>query len=344
VADPVAWLAGLLGVPVWLARSVFAPLVYPGLLAFTVVALFIIWAERKITARVQMRVGPYYVSPRLGGALQLLADGVRIAFQEVIIPRQVERYSFILAPVLGFAVTAMALAVVPGGPGVYGFRSSVGLLVAYALLGLAPLLVVVMGWAANNKFTQIGAAREILVSVAGEVTLLASLLAAAMMYGTMDLVEIVEAQAAAGVPGIVANPVAALLFFIAALLIADRVPFDLVLGEQEIVQGPYTEYSGVLFALTMALDYLKLYILMMLFADVFLGGWMPFSDPLLGSAAVFAKTVALMLAAVFLRSVYARMRLDQVASMFWSKLFPLALIAFVLSAAVHPLYGGVLAG
>jgi len=336
--DPIAWLSGSLGVPYWAVRAVAAPLVYPGLAAFMVVALFIIWAERKIAARVQMRVGPLYVSRRLGGALQVLADGVRIAFQEIIIPVGVEKWSFVLSPILAFTVVSLAFTMVPGGPGIYGFRSSLSLLATYAIVTLTPILVIVMGWASNNKFSYIGAGREALVSITGEATLLASLLAAAMMYGSMDFVEIVEAQMRSHVPGLVANPVAALLFFIAALLVTDRLPFDLVLGEQEIVQGPYTEYTGLLFALSMALGYAKLYVLMLVFTHVFLAGWAPFTSPLLGSIAVFAKTLLLMLVAVFLRSVYGRMRLDQVASMFWSKLFPLALVAFVVSALIHPIY------
>ena len=336
--DPLALAAEHLGLPYWALRAVAAPLLYPGLAAFMAVALFIIWAERKITARVQMRVGPLYVSRRLGGALQLLADGVRIAFQEIIIPEGAEKWSFVLSPILAFTVVSLAFTVVPGGPGVYGFRSSLSLLITYAITTLAPIMVIIMGWASNNKFSYIGAGREALVSITGEATLLASLLAAAMMYGSMDFVSIVEAQARSHVPGLVANPVAALLFFIAALLVTDRVPFDLVLGEQEIVQGPYTEYTGLLFALTMALDYAKLYVLMLIFTHVFLAGWAPFTSPLLGSLTVFAKTLLLMLTAVFLRSVYGRMRLDQVASMFWSRLFPLALIAFVISALIHPIY------
>ncbi len=334
----LAQLAAATGVPVWALRAVLAPLVYPGLAAFMAVALFVIWAERKIAARVQMRVGPLYVSRRLGGALQLLADGVRIAFQEIIVPEGVEKWSFILSPILAFTVLALAFTVVPGGPGVYGYESSLSLLVAYAIVTITPVLVIIMGWSSNNKFSFIGAGREALVSVTGEATLLASLLAASMMYGSMDFNKIVGMQISSHIPGVAANPIAALLFFIAALLATDRVPFDLVLGEQEIVQGPYTEYTGILFALTMALDYAKLYILMLMFTHLFLAGWAPFTTPLLGSITVFAKTVALMLIAVFLRSVYSRMRLDQVTTMFWTRLFPLALIAFVVSAAVHPLY------
>lgn len=336
----LGWLAARLGVPEWAVRAVFAPLVYPGLLTFTLLALFIIWAERKIAARAQMRVGPYYVSPRLQGALQMLADGVKFAFQEIIVPVEAEKWSFLFAPVLAFTIVALAFTVVPGGPGIYGFRTPFSILIATAIIGLTPILAVIMGWAASNKFAFIGASREALVSVTGEATLLASLLATTMMYGVLDFSEAVEKQMATGVIGLVANPIAALLFFIAALLVTDRVPFDLVLGEQEIVQGPYTEYSGLLYALVMALDYAKLYVLMLMFTLLFLGGWMPFTSPLLGSIAVLAKTVALMLFTVFLRAVYGRMRLDQTADMFWSRLFPLALLAFAVSALVRYIYTG----
>jgi len=333
-------VAGLLGVPEWLVRAVFAPLVYPGLLTFILMALFLIWAERKIAARVQMRVGPYYVSPRSHGALQMIADGVKFAFQEIIVPLEAEKWSFILSPILAFTIVALSFTVVPGGPGVYGFQTEFSILVAYALITIAPILTIIMGWASSNRFAYIGAGREALVSITGEATILASMLAAAMMYGVLDFTSVVEKQISTGVIGLVANPIAALLFFIAALLATDRVPFDLVLGEQEIVQGPYTEYSGLLFALTMAIDYAKLYVLMLMFTHLFLGGWMPFTDPLLGSLAVLAKTTLLLLLAVFLRAVYARMRLDQVAAFFWARLFPLALIAFAVSALVHQLFAG----
>ncbi|MET1129082.1 MAG: NADH-quinone oxidoreductase subunit NuoH [Thermoproteota archaeon] len=331
-------LAQTLGVPVWALRAVLAPLVYPGLLAFTVLVLFIIWAERKIAARVQMRIGPYYVSRQIHGALQMLADGLRVAFQEVIVPVEAEKTAFVLAPILSFTALSAAFTVVPGGPGIYGFDSSFSMLIAYATLSLAPIMIILMGWSSSNKFSYIGAGRETLVTITGEVTLLAALLSAAAMYGTLSFNEAVELQRSANVIGLLANPLAALLFFIASIALTDRVPFDLVLGEQEIVQGPYTEYTGVLFALTMALDYGKLYVLMLMFTHLFLGGWAPFDTPLLGSVAVFVKTTVLMLIAVFLRAVYGRMRLDQVASLFWSWLFPLALLSLVISVLVHPVF------
>ncbi|ABM80058.1 complex I subunit 1/NuoH family protein [Hyperthermus butylicus] len=261
-------------------------------------------------------------------------------FQEIIVPFETERLAFAAAPILAFTIAVLPLTVIPGGPGVYGFTSPYSMLIAYALLSLTSIVILVMGWAASNKFTLIGAGREILTAIAGEVVLLASILPTALMYGTLDINEAVRAQMETGIIGLVANPVAALLYFLAAMLITDRIPFDLVLGEQEIVNGPYTEYSGFLYVLSMALDYAKLYALMMLFTDLFLGGWAPFTGEITGSLAVFLKTVVVMLIAVFLRSVYGRMRLDKMVSMFWGRFMPLAFAALILAVFVRSLYLG----
>lgn len=336
----LAWLASRLHVPVWALRGFLAPLVYPGMGVLLATTLLVIWAERKMTARVQQRVGPYYVSPRLRGGLQLLADGIRFTFQEIIEHREVDRPLFVAAPILAFTFLLLPFTVLPGGPGVYGFRSSFSMVIVYAFLSLSPLAVITMGWASANKFSMLGAGREALVTVSGELTLVIALLAAASMYGTLDLVTAVEKQASSHLIGLFSNPLAAFVFFASMLLLSDRIPFDLVLGEQEIVQGPYTEYSGLLFALTMAVDYVKLYALSMMFALLFLGGWAPFSSPLLGAAAVYAKTLGVMLFAVFLRAVYGRIRLDQALEVFWSKLFPIGFAALALGVFMHALYAG----
>ena len=331
-------LARILHVPVWALRGFLAPLVYPGLVALLGTVLFLIWAERKMAARVQQRVGPYYVSPRLRGALQLIADGTRFALQEVIVHVETDRTMFVLGPIVAFTLLALPFAVIPGGPGIYGFHSEFSIVIVYALLTLAPIAIILMGWASSNKFSMIGGGREALLTVSGEITLALSLLAVAAMYGTLDFVKAVEKQMSTGIIGLVSNPIAALLFFLATLLLTDRVPFDIVLGEQEIVQGPYTEYSGILYALTMALDYAKLYTLSIAFTLLFLGGWAPFTTPLLGAIAVYVKSLLVMLFSVFLRAVYGRMKLDQAMNFFWARLFPLGFIALALGVFVHAIY------
>ncbi len=322
-----------------LTPAVLAPLLYPGLATALVTVLLVIWLERKIAARVQMRVGPYYVAPRVHGALQLVADGMRFFFQEVIVPLTAGR-GFLLAPALALAFTAAAFAVIPGGPGVVGFKTDYSLLVALAALSLTPPLVLLMGWASNNKFAVLGSAREALLTASYEPLLFMSALAAAVMYGTLDLVAAVEAQARLGVVGLALNPLAALLFFVAMMAATDRIPFDIVMGEQEIVHGPYTEYSGVAYGVVMGLDYVKLYALSLLYANLFLGGWLPFNDPLAGSLVLYVKALAVMAAAVFLRGVYGRLRLDHALDALWSKLFPLAVVSILVSALIAYYLGG----
>jgi NADH-quinone oxidoreductase subunit H len=314
-----------------LTPPVLAPLVYPGLATALATVLIIIWLERKLTARVQMRVGPYYVARWLHGALQLVADGTRFFFQEVIVPVTASR-GFLLAPALALSLIVVALAVIPGGPGVVGFSTPYSLLVALTAVSLAPPLILLMGWSSNNKFTILGSAREALLTASYEPLLFISALAMAVLYGSLDLHLMVVAQMQLGVPGILLNPLAALLFFIAMAAATDRIPFDIVMGEQEIVHGPYTEYSGIAYGLVMGLDYVKLYTLSLVFTHLFLAGWLPATSVLAGSLVVYAKTFLVMVVAVFLRSVYGRLRLDHALDLMWSKLLPLALASLVLSA------------
>ncbi|MET1101884.1 MAG: NADH-quinone oxidoreductase subunit NuoH [Pyrodictiaceae archaeon] len=321
-----------------LSPPILAPIVYPGLIVALITVLIVIWLERKFAALVQLRIGPYYVSRQLHGALQLVADGARFFFQEVIIPITVDRRAFVLAPILSLAFISLSFTVIPGGPGVYGFYSPYNLLIALAVTSLGPIMVLVAGWAANNKFTYIGGAREALLTMAYEPLLFAGAFAGALMYNSLDLNVMVEKQASTGIPGIVANPLAALLFLLAMMAATDRIPFDIVLGEQEIVSGPYTEYTGIMYGVVMGLDYIKLYALSLIFTDMFLAGWAPFNSMLLGSIVVYVKTFIVIAVAVFMRTVYGRLRLDHALDLLWSKLIPLAFVATLISVASSMIY------
>ncbi len=324
-----AFLARLLG-----DEGLLSAILAPGAVAALLAALVIIYVERKVTARVQMRVGPLYVSRRLAGLLQPLADGIRFFFQEPIIPASVDRLVFLAAPALAVAVLLPAFAAIPGGPGAAALTSPVSLLIVLAVLAISPIPVIIMGWASDNRFSLVGALREAILNASYEPVLLLSALAGASVLGTLDLAKAVEVQAALHLPGIVLNPLAAAIFFAASLATCDRIPFDLVLGEQEIVAGPYTEYSGILFGVAMALDYLKLYILGLVFAIIFLGGWLPATTWPWTAIVLFAKALAFMTAAVFLRAVYGRARLDKALRTLWHFYFPLAVIALVWSQVV----------
>jgi len=315
----------------------FSPFIYPGLTIGLVVLLTLIWAERKMAAKVQLRYGPLYVSKEIGGALQMIADALRFFFQEPIIPRQVDKIVFLATPALALTVTVLPFIFIPAAPSYVGVAVSYSLPLVLALGALIPVVIILMAWGANNKFTLVGGIREAFMTVGYEVALFISAFAAALYYKTLDLSVMVEKQASLGLPGIIINPIAGFVFFVAMLMASSKLPFDIVEGEQEIVAGPFTEYSGILYGLVMGASYLYLYVLMLVFVEMFLSGWLPVIHglgsiyPALGGVMLFVKTYILLLFAVFLRGVYGRYRLDQALSLGWRRLVPLSLIAALWS-------------
>ncbi|QOJ79320.1 NADH-quinone oxidoreductase subunit NuoH [Infirmifilum lucidum] len=332
VAGVLPWVLRLL-----LSPQVFAPVVFPGLATALVVLLTVIWAERKIAARVQMRVGPLYVTRRLGGVLQMLADGTRYMFQEFIIPVTADRVPFLFAPILALTLAIIPFAFIPSAPGFSPIKSPYSLPAALAAISAIPLSVLLMGWASNNKFAIQGAVREAFMGLAYEAVVFISALSMGVLYGTLDLEEAVARQ---WLPGIVLNPVAAFTFFVGMVMSAGRLPFDIVEGEQEIVAGPFVEYSGIIFGIGMGLAYLKLYSLSLLYTLLFLSGWEPLVAPLysvypgIAGIFLFVKAYLLMLFVAFLRSVYGRYRLDQALRAGWRVFLPLSLISLLISVVV----------
>lgn len=325
------WLLKLL-----LSPQVFAPVVFPGLITALIVLLTIIWAERKIAARVQMRVGPLYVTRRFGGVLQMLADGTRYMFQEFIIPETSDKVFFAFAPVLALAAAILPFAFIPAAPGFSPVRHPLSALGVLVSLSAAPLAVLLMGWSSGNKFAIQGAAREAFMTLAYEAVVFISVLAMGILYGTLDLEEVVEKQF---LPGVLINPVSAFTFFVGMVMSAGRLPFDIVEGEQEIVAGPYVEYSGIVFGIGMGLAYLKLYAFSLLFSLLYLSGWEPLLPlysvfPPLGGILLFVKAYLVMLFVAFLRSVYGRYRLDQALRAGWRIYLPVSLISIFVSLVV----------
>ena len=331
----------LIGVIIRLLLSppVFAPLIYPGLVTVLVILVSLIWLERKIAAKVQLRYGPYYIAKRLGGAPQLIADAIRFMFQEVIVPRTADKVPYLLAPVLAMTLGLVPAVFIPVAPGFAGVPSGYSLPLALALSSLLPIVVILMAWSANNKFTVQGGVREAFMVIAYEIPLFVAALSMGLAYETLSLEEIVERQAL--VPGAVLNPLAAFVFYVSMLMSAGKLPFDIVEGEQEIVAGPFTEYSGILYGLVMGAGYVQLYVLSMIFAEVFLAGWHPFIGSLgalylpLGGLALFVKAYLVLAFSVFLRSVYGRYRLDYALRIGWERLFPLSVLALFLSLGLR---------
>ncbi|ADX85736.1 NADH-quinone oxidoreductase subunit NuoH [Saccharolobus islandicus] len=336
--------------------SFFLTVIFPGLIYTLIFLLVTIWFERKAAAIVQLRYGPYYASKRIGGLLQLFADAIKFVFSEIIVPNGVNQTLYALSPVLVliFAFLPMSLipiSTIPPQGSILSVYHSIfydsqihqGVLVPYlieynligiiALESLYPILVIFLAWNTNNRFAVVGSIREAYLSVSYDVLIIISTLALALEYHTLDVAKIVTS----GIPGFIANPIAAFVFLVAMLIGSSRFPFEIVEAETELVIGPYTEYSGFLFVLTMAGPYIANLVYAILFVDLFLGGWLPFTG-FAGAVFTVFKAAIIVFFAVFLRAVYGRYRIDQALRGSWKYFFPLALASLILGVVVGYLW------
>ncbi len=306
-----------------------------------VVSIVAVWFERKSAARVQRRLGPYWASPRLGGLLHLVADMLRYAFQQVIIPRTVDTVPFLVAPIVGMVIAILPVAVVPftSNPQYWPLPPAAmeySLLIALAITTLPPIFIVAAGWASNNKFAVIGGLREAFIITAYELIAILGFLAAAAMVGSFNLAVIAEAQSPIKW-FMFLNPFAFLAVIIAVAMSTSAFPFEIPESESEVVAGPFTEYSGLLYALNMGGAYMRRFIYGILIALAFMGGWAPYTPGegllagyIIPSIIVVVKATIVVLAISFLRAIYGRYRLDQALDIAWRLTLPLALLGLAV--------------
>ncbi len=332
--------------------SFFIIVIFPGAIFALILLLLMIWFERKSAAFVQMRYGPLYASKRLGGALQLIADAIKYAISEIIIPNGVNPTLYALAPMLLITFAFIPIAVIPVSripisgsilskyflafydpdikSGLYvGYFVPFNLLLALGLASSYSIFVLLTAWVTNNRFALIGAVREAFLSVSYDVLIVMSALALALEYHTLDIAKIVQS----GIPGFIANPIAGVVFFIGVIMGTSRFPFEIVEADTEVVMGPYTEYTGLLYVITMGASYIATYSFALLYSDLFLGGWAPFSG-LPGAVWMTFKAVLVLAFSVFLRSVYGRYRIDQAIRGSWKYVLPAALASIILGLVV----------
>ncbi len=316
-------------------KKVFAVLVAPGLLTILLILLIIIWLERKITARVQWRYGPLEISKPIGGVIQPLADGIRYLFQEVIVHKDAHRPYFLQFPLLSFIPVLLPILVIPAGA-VYAIQTPYAVPIIVGLITLIPMVIIALGWASNSRYAYLGVLRETFMYFGYEVAFIIAVIAMLIMYGTGDAFRITEAQR--GIVGAVLNPLACIVFLVTSAMATSRLPFDIPEADQEVVFGPFVEYTGIVFGIVMTLAYEKLYLLGLLFSILFLGGWNgPYIPPLgdlSGVIWLLIKTVIFMTFLVFLRSVYPRFRVDQALKLGWSQLLCISFIALGLAIVV----------
>ena len=254
-----------------LYSDLFRIAAFPGFGFAALIAAGTIFVERKMLAKLQLRVGPFYCG-KVEGILQLAGDGLKLISKEIIIPAKADKPLFWAAPVLFVGAAAAFVALIPVAPGGWVVAElDVGLLAVFAVIGFFPIITILSAWSANSKFPFIGGIRALHQMVSFEIPLILSLLGVVILTGTLNLSEIVESQSS--FPWIIFMPIGAIVFFIAMLAELERIPFDLPEAESEIVAGWLTEFSGMMYGLVQLGSYLKLYAFAALFVIIFLGGW-----------------------------------------------------------------------
>jgi NADH-quinone oxidoreductase subunit H len=299
------------------------------------------WVERKVMARVQMRPGPTRVGPF--GLFQPLADLIKFLFKEDVIPTNANRFLYILAPLISLVPAFLAFAVVPFGPSFQVTDLNVGLLFIFAVTSLGVYGIALGGWASNSKYPLMGAMRSAAQMISYELSMTLSVVGVLMIANTLSLREMVLSQQSTWfgfIPrwNIFLQPVAFVIYVIAATAETNRLPFDLAESEQELVAGWHTEYSSMKFLMFMMAEYANMIAVSALATVMFLGGWNGpmFGPPLLQAVLpIFwfvLKVGVFIMFYVLLRSTIPRFRYDQLMKFGWKFLLPLALANILVTS------------
>ena len=346
LGDDASFLARFIGV-----AAVWA---LPITIWVSLVGLFSIWLERKVSAHIQCRLGPMEVGPH--GALQTVADGVKLLAKQDIIPDGADRFLFALAPVLAFVGTFLTFTVLPFGPGLVVADLHLGIYFLAAVGSLEAIGVIAAGWASNNKWSVFGAVRAATQVVSYEIPLGLSFLTVTVLAGSMSLVDIVEQQnGMAWNWFLFRNPflfISFVIFYIASLAECKRAPFDLPEAESELVSGFHTEYSGMRFAIFFLAEYAAMYVVSAVAVCLYFGGWYTGIAPLdawlaqssvlgglVGALVLITKAFFFVFVQMWLRWTLPRIRLDQMMYLCLKVLVPIGMVVFLLSTLWQGVFG-----
>jgi len=315
--------------------------------------------ERKVLARMQVRIGPNRAGPL--GLLQPIADGIKLIFKEDLIPAEADKFIFVLAPIITVIPALVMTAVVPWGGTINLFGRDVTLQLADLNIGVLWILSVtsisvygisLAGWSSNNKYAMLGGLRATAQMISYELALGLAYVGPILLAGSMSLGAIVNAQRV--LPNFILQPVAFVIYLMASLAEINRAPFDMPEAEQELTAGYHTEYSSMKFALFFMAEYIKMVAVSMIGATLFFGGYLGPDislipgigpslkgiAPLMGPIYLFIKTAIWMFLIIWLRATLPRIRYDRLMALGWKVMFPLALANVVVTAIVIVLVGG----
>ncbi|MCL5779780.1 MAG: NADH-quinone oxidoreductase subunit NuoH [Firmicutes bacterium] len=299
-------------------------------------ALWLVYMERKVSAYMQCRIGPNRVGPL--GLLQTTADIGKLISKEIIIPRCADKKLFLLGPILIFMPPLAVFAVAPFGKDMVAIDMNIGVYYFLAVASLSTVIVWMSGWASNNKYSLIGSMRVVAQMVSYEMPLILSIVGVIILTGTLNMSEIIMAQE--NVWFIFLQPLGFLVYLIAGVAETNRAPFDLVEGESEIICGPFTEYSGMGFAMFFLAEYANVVLVSVMATTLFLGGWQaPFDLTFIPSWIWFLLKVYVMIFFfMWFRWTYPRIRVDQLMEFGWKVLVPLSIANIFVTGIGKYLY------
>ena len=315
------------------------------LAAYAVLALALIYIERKVCAFFQCRIGPNRVG--FWGIFQTIADMIKILLKELIVLRKSDKFLFFTAMFLVIIASVGTFGALPFANGLHAVDFNIGVFYLLAISSLGIVGILMAGWASRSKYTMIGAMRSGAQLISYEISAGLALMTIVVLAGTMQLSEIVEQQADLWFifKGHVPAMIAFLIYIIAGHAETNRGPFDLPEAESELTAGYHTEFSGIQFGFFYIAEYMNLFIIAAIAATVFLGGWMPFQVPGWESFNeimtyipswiwFFGKTFFCVFLSLWVRWSFPRLRIDQILNLEWKILMPIALINIVLMAVL----------
>lgn len=336
-------LLNTIGCPEWL--TILIECVIVGLLiivGYALLAIALIFMERKVCAYFQCRLGPMRVGP--WGLLQVFADVLKMLIKEIFVVDKADKLLYALAPILVIAGSIFAFAFLPWNKGAIILDFNVGIFLYTALSAIGVIGVFIAGWSSNNKYGVVSAMRGAVQMISYEISLGLCLITACILTGTMQVSGIVEAQSGpfgwlifqGHIPAIISF----LIFLIAGNAEANRGPFDLAEAESELTAGYHTEYSGMGFGFYYLAEFLNLFIVAGMTSLMFLGGWCPIHigvetfdavmDLIPGIVWFMAKAFAMVWLLMWIKWTFPRLRIDQILNLEWKYLMPMALFNLVL--------------
>ena len=297
----------------------------------------LVWLERRLMGRFQVRLGPNRVGPF--GLGQPISDSIKLLFKESIIQSSADKFLFHLAPAIVVFTAIVTFAVIPFGEPITVFGQEIGLWVAnvdigllfvFAISGMGVYGMVLAGISSNNKYSLMGGLRSSAQMISYELTLGLAALSIVVLTGSLNLIDMVNSQNS--YPNILIQPLAFLLFFIAGVAETNRAPFDLPEAEQELVAGFHTEYTGMKFAMFFMGEYINMVTMSALVTLLFLGGWNAYGIPVWPIIAFSGKVFFLLFVFIWLRSTFPRIRYDRLMTFGWKVLVPLSLLNLLITS------------